>query len=121
VHRLRYRRTAHQLGLASELALGQTLILKHGIRVGLMDDCDLIKLKITNALNDAQVQVTNNSHLHAGHAGSPNSGRSHFKVEITSTELSLLPRVRAHQKVYEILKVDMRSYIHALEIVLLRA
>jgi len=79
-----------------------------------------MKSKLLEALGPAEVTVTNNSHLHAGHAGSPNSGRSHFRLEIRSEALAALPRVRAHQRVYEILAEEMASHIHALEINLVK-
>ena len=85
-----------------------------------MDDCDLMKSKLLTALGSADIEISNTSHHHAGHAGSPNSGRSHFRVEIKSEILNSLPRVRAHQRVYEILEAEMRGHIHALEIILVR-
>ena len=85
-----------------------------------MDDCDLLKSKLNAALTGAQIEVINNSHLHAGHAGSPNNGRSHFKVSIKSDDLNAMMRVRAHQRVYEILDAEMKSHIHALEIELIK-
>ena len=81
---------------------------------------DHIGQKLQAALEPSRLSVLNNSHLHAGHAGSPNNGRSHFRVEIESDTLNSLSRVAAHQRVYAILDEDMASYIHALEIILLK-
>jgi len=85
-----------------------------------MDDCDKIEMKLRAALSPSHLEVINQSHLHAGHAGSPNSGRSHFSLTITAAELAGLSRVAAHQRIYGILAEEMASHIHALEIKLLR-
>ncbi len=86
-----------------------------------MNDCDLISSKIQDVLQPSAVRVINTSHMHAGHASSPNSGRSHFRVEVQSEALNALPRVRAHQQIYQILDAELKSHIHALEIVLLKS
>lgn len=81
-----------------------------------MDDCDKIEAKLREALEIEALEVVNFSHEHAGHAGSPGSGRSHFRLNIKSRELSALSRVAAHQRLYAILADEMASHIHALEI-----
>lgn len=81
---------------------------------------ETIEAKLRAALRPAALRVINNSHLHAGHAGSPNNGRSHFRVEIQAEELNGMKRVAAHQRVYEVLADEMADHIHALEIILLK-
>lgn len=81
-----------------------------------MDDCDKLKSKLEEALDAETIEVINFSHEHAGHAGSPNSGRSHFRVEIKSEELNALSRVAAHQRIYAILADEVADFVHALEI-----
>ena len=85
-----------------------------------MDDCNTLRRKLTKALQPTHIVVTNFSDQHAGHAGSPNSGRSHFRVEIRAECLANLPRVQAHQRIYQVLDEEIASHIHALEIVLLK-
>ena len=84
-----------------------------------MDDCHIIKMKLSEALHPTRLEVTNFSDMHAGHVGSPNSGRSHFRVAIAANSLKPLSRVQAHQKIYEVLAQEMSDHIHALEITLL--
>jgi BolA protein len=58
--------------------------------------------------------VTDDSHLHAGHAGA-REGR-HFSVVITSVRFQGLSRVARHRLVYDALLKLMPSGIHALAI-----
>ena len=84
-----------------------------------MDASQQITDKLTAALAPSELRVVNFSHEHAGHAGSPGTGNSHFRVEIKAESLSDLPRVRAHQAIYAALEEEMKGFVHALEIVLL--
>ena len=76
----------------------------------------LIKKKLLNNLGINDVEVINNSHLHQNHQQSPNNGTSHFKLIIKDKQLSELPKVQSHQKIYSCLSEEMKSFIHALEI-----
>ena len=82
-----------------------------------MDATSQITEKLQVALNPSELRVINFSHEHAGHAGSPGTGNSHFRIEIRAEALEGLPRVRAHQAIYAALEEEMKSFIHALEIV----
>jgi BolA protein len=60
------------------------------------------------------LEVTDDSHLHAGHAGA-REGR-HFSVVITSDRFQGLSRVARHRLVYDALHKLMPRGIHALAI-----
>lgn len=63
------------------------------------------------------LEVKNNSHLHAGHAGNPSgSGDTHFAITIKSEKLRDLNRVAAHRKINDLLKSEFEVGLHALEI-----
>ncbi len=81
-----------------------------------MDLVTIIEEKITKALSPATLDVINESHLHASHASSPNTGVSHFRLTIISdkfTDLNLLARQRM---VHDILKDELSGSIHALSL-----
>lgn len=59
--------------------------------------------------------VTNQSHLHAGHAGDDGSGDSHFLVEILASGLNELPYVQREREVHQALSEEI-PLIHALSI-----
>lgn len=75
---------------------------------------DTIRSKLTEAFNPAELEVINESHLHAGHAGSPGTGSSHFNVRIVASAFDGLSRVDRQRKVYAVLKDELAGPVHAL-------
>ncbi|MEM9468664.1 MAG: BolA family protein [Pseudomonadota bacterium] len=73
--------------------------------------------RLTKKLNDAFepvfLNITNQSHLHAGHAGDDGSGESHFHIEIESNAFNGVSRVMRERMIFNILSEEMRD-IHAL-------
>ena len=66
------------------------------------------------ALQPTALEVIDDSHLHAGHAGA-REGR-HFTVRIRSASFAGLNRVARHRLVYDALAAWMPRGIHALAI-----
>jgi BolA protein len=64
------------------------------------------------------LQIVDESHLHAGHAGAA-SGGGHFKLTIVAPEFDGQNLVARHRAVYGALKSHIPSEIHALTIVAL--
>ena len=60
------------------------------------------------------LQVINESHLHAGHAGAGEG--SHFRVKIVSPCMAGLARVARHRLVYDALRDVIPQGVHALAI-----
>lgn len=73
-----------------------------------------IEVTLTAALAPLELSVQDDSHLHAGHAGS-REGR-HFSVRVVSTRFEKLSRVARHRLVYDALGSLAESGIHALAI-----
>lgn len=67
-------------------------------------------------LSPAQLQIIDESHLHAGHEGSKN-GASHFRVHIWCEQFAGLSTLSRHRLVYDRVKDLMPYPIHALAIV----
>jgi BolA protein len=61
------------------------------------------------------LEVRNDSHRHAGHAGDDGSGESHFHVTLRSAALAPLSRVDRHRAVQRALG-DLNTRIHALSL-----
>ena len=74
-----------------------------------------LESRLRAALQPAQLQVIDDSHLHAGHAGAA-GGHGHFTVHVVSERFSGLPVVRRHRLVYEAVGDMMTTDIHALSI-----
>lgn len=75
---------------------------------------DNITQKLTEAFSPQKLDVVNESHLHAGHAGSPGTGTSHFRVTVVSARFEGLSRVERHRLVNEALAQELAGPVHAL-------
>jgi BolA family transcriptional regulator, general stress-responsive regulator len=75
---------------------------------------EAIEAVLRKALQPISIEVQDDSHLHAGHAGA-REGR-HFSVRITSARFSGCNRVARHRLVYDALRLLMPAGIHALAI-----
>jgi BolA protein len=73
-----------------------------------------IEAALRESLQPSSIDVQDDSHLHAGHAGA-REGR-HFSVRITSARFSGCNRVARHRLVYDALRLLMPAGIHALAI-----
>jgi len=67
------------------------------------------------ALEPQQLEVVDDSHRHAGHAGAAD-GRGHFTVLIVSKRFAGLTTLGRHRLVYETVGDMMTTDIHALSI-----
>ncbi len=74
---------------------------------------DALEEKIRDSLDASHVEVIDESHLHAGHAGAQGGGR-HFRAVIVSEKFEGLNRVRSQQLVYQSVEEWMGKEIHAL-------
>ena len=76
-----------------------------------------IHVRLADKLQTTQLQVIDESHLHAGHAGaSPTGSGSHIRVRIASPLFTSVSRVRRHQLVYDALQDFIDQGLHALAI-----
>jgi BolA family transcriptional regulator, general stress-responsive regulator len=73
-----------------------------------------VEAALRAALQPVTLEVVDDSHLHAGHAGAK-EGR-HFTVRITSSAFAGLSRVARHRLVYDALRSLVAEGIHALAI-----
>lgn len=62
-----------------------------------------------------KLDVEDQSHLHAGHAGAA-SGRGHFRVRIVAETFEGMLPLRRHRAIYDALGDLMQTEIHALSI-----
>jgi BolA protein len=72
--------------------------------------------KINKELKVKNLDVKNNSFLHKGHLGDDGSMETHFAVIVEAEELKVLSRLKAHQKINNILRDEFKNGLHALEI-----
>jgi BolA family transcriptional regulator, general stress-responsive regulator len=79
------------------------------------DRPEQIRVRLVEALHTNAVDVIDDSHLHAGHAGA-RDGRGHFRVRVVSPAFAGLRPLQRHQLVYKALGEMMQTDIHALNI-----
>ena len=75
---------------------------------------DVIKDRLNEALAPILIEVIDDSHKHAGHAGARPGGESHFSVTIISAQFEGMSRVSRQRLVYQHLDDLMKTQIHAL-------
>ena len=74
---------------------------------------EVLEARLREALEATHVEVVDESHLHAGHAGAKDGG-GHYRALIVSEKFEGLNRVKAQQLVYGVVDDWMGGEIHAL-------
>ncbi len=70
---------------------------------------------LNSALEPEALDVVDESHLHAGHAGAA-SGKGHFAITVVCDRFAGLAPLQRHRMVYDALDSLMQTDIHALSI-----
>ena len=76
---------------------------------------DMLRERISAALQPASLVIEDESHQHAGHAEAK-SGRGHFRVKIISELFTGLRPLQRHRLVYDAIGELMKTEVHALSI-----
>ena len=74
-----------------------------------------IRSRIQAALAPSVLELSDDSHLHAGHAGAA-SGGGHYSVKLVSERFEGVKLVMRHRLVYDSVHDMMKTEIHALAI-----
>jgi BolA protein len=72
-----------------------------------------IRSRLMNALTPLQLEISDESAAHAGHAGAQGGG-GHYRVHLVSERFVGLARVARHRLVYDALQDLMQRDVHAL-------
>jgi BolA protein len=81
-----------------------------------MSTKDAITNKLREAFITESLDVTDESHLHEGHAGHRPGGGTHFRVYIVSPAFEGKSRVERHRMINETLAAELAGSVHALAI-----
>ncbi|MBV9954959.1 MAG: BolA family transcriptional regulator [Pseudolabrys sp.] len=81
-----------------------------------MRTADLISKKLTETFAPESLAVTDESHLHQGHAGWREGGQTHFRVYIVSAAFKGKSRIERHRMINGVLAGELAGSIHALAI-----
>lgn len=74
---------------------------------------DIIKSRL-DSLEPINLEIQDDSALHAGHKG--NTGGGHFTVKIVSSQFSQKSQIMRHRLVYQLLNDLIPQQIHAISI-----
>ena len=74
-----------------------------------------VKEKINKKFSPENITLIDNSSLHVKHK-SFDKNKFHLKIIIKSKSLKSKNQIEAHKEIFSILKEEMRTKIHALEI-----
>ena len=74
-----------------------------------------LRARFAERFPEAAIEVGDDSHLHAGHAGAA-GGAGHFRVRLVSERFAGLGTVARHRLVYDAVHDWMPQRIHALVI-----
>lgn len=75
-----------------------------------------IRASLAARFSPIALEVIDDSHKHAGHAGARPEGETHFSVRITAAEFAGLTRVARHRAVTDALAGEFERGLHALSI-----
>jgi BolA family transcriptional regulator, general stress-responsive regulator len=74
---------------------------------------DEIETRLSAAFHPDRLEVINESHQHAGHAGDDGTGESHFRIVIRAPVFQPMSRIARHRALHEALG-DLNTRIHAI-------
>jgi BolA protein len=81
-----------------------------------MRTADIISQKLTDAFTPQSLNVMDESHLHAGHAGAREGGQTHYRVYIVSDAFKGKTRIERHRMINSALAAELAGSVHALAI-----
>lgn len=73
-----------------------------------------IRQRLAAALDPIELDVKDESHLHAGHAGARAGGESHFSVRVVAAAFEGMSRVARQRAVNAALAEELAGPVHAL-------
>jgi BolA family transcriptional regulator, general stress-responsive regulator len=77
---------------------------------------DTIRRKLTQRFAPTRLDIDDESHRHAGHAGARPEGETHFVVAIVSAAFTGQSRVARQRLVYQTLAEELATRVHALSL-----
>ncbi len=83
-----------------------------------MNRPERMRILLAEGLATELIEIVDESHLHAGHAGAA-SGGGHYRIRVVSARFEGVNKVGRHKLVYDCLREMMQKDIHALAMTLL--
>ena len=77
----------------------------------------IVKNKLQTKIVIQDLKIEDKSFLHKNHSGHQ-EGKYHLKIIINSKELAEISKIESTKRVYDILNLEMKKYIHSIQILL---
>jgi BolA family transcriptional regulator, general stress-responsive regulator len=81
-----------------------------------MNTKGIITNKLLEAFTPESLDVSDESHLHEGHAGHRPGGETHFRLYIVSPAFEGKSRIERHRMINAVLAAELAGSVHALAI-----
>ena len=77
----------------------------------------IVKKKLLDEINIESLQIEDKSFLHKNHRGNQ-KGKFHLKLIIVSSELRNTNKIESSKKIYKILDLELKKFIHSIQILI---
>ena len=77
----------------------------------------IVKNKLRAEIAIQDIKIEDKSFLHKNHKGHQ-EGKFHLKIIINSEELVRISKIASTKKIYSILHLELKEYIHSIQILL---
>jgi len=77
----------------------------------------IVKNKLETGIVIQDIKIEDKSFLHKNHK-SHQVGKFHLKITINSNELAKTSKIISTKKIYSILELELKEYIHSIQILL---
>jgi BolA protein len=77
----------------------------------------IVKKKIQDEISIENISIEDKSYLHKNH---PNNQKDkyHLKIFLKSKELNKMNKIESNKKIYKILQIEIKQFIHSLQILI---
>ena len=77
----------------------------------------IVKKKLLDEIIIQSLQIEDKSFLHKNHSGNQ-KGKFHLKLIIVSSELRNMNKIESNKKIYKILDLELKEFIHSIQILI---
>lgn len=75
----------------------------------------IVKKKLLKQIIIENLKIEDKTFLHKNHKGNQD-GKFHLKISIESKELKKMDTIESNKKVYKVLEVEIKNFIHSLQL-----
>jgi len=75
----------------------------------------IVKKKLLTQINIENLKIEDKTFLHKNHKGNQD-GKFHLKISIESKELKEMNTIESNKKVYKVLEIEIKNFIHSLQL-----